>query len=70
MDFPPGPAADGTERVLVRSKFDGAWCRGFEVADTARQPGGASRVRLRRISDGAILPVWFDWNEEVVPDEG
>ena len=67
-DSRPGQQADRTDRVAVRSRFDGAWCGGFEVADRAHGPDGVSRVQLRRLSDGAILPVWFDW-AEVVPDE-
>ena len=40
--------------VEVRRRFDQAWARGFEVADT--EPDG---YRLRRRSDGALLPVSF-----------
>lgn len=43
----------GTE-VEVRRRFDGAWARGFEICghtDTG--------YRLRRHSDGAVLPVPF-----------
>jgi hypothetical protein len=43
----------GTE-VEVRRRFDQAWSRGFSVVD--QTPGG---YRLRRESDGAILPVAF-----------
>jgi hypothetical protein len=40
--------------VEVRRRFDHEWARGFEIADTA--PDG---YRLRRRSDGAVLPVCF-----------
>lgn len=40
--------------VEVRRRFDHAWARGFEVADSA-----ADGYRLRRRSDGALLPVSF-----------
>lgn len=42
------------EPVEVRRRFDRAWARGFEVA-AAAQDG----YRLRRTSDGAVLPVAF-----------
>ncbi len=42
-------------RVEVRSSFDGTWVRGFEVAAT--DPDGS--VRLRRLSDGEVLPTPF-----------
>lgn len=43
----------GTE-VEVRRRFDRAWARGFEVSGHVE--GG---YRLRRLSDGAVLPVAF-----------
>ena len=43
----------GTE-VDVRCRFDQHWAHGFEIAEAA--PGG---YRLRRHSDGAVLPVSF-----------
>jgi hypothetical protein len=42
-------------RVEVRGRFDGAWSRGFEVAEVL--PDG---YRLKRLSDGAVLPVDFE----------
>jgi hypothetical protein len=50
----PGP---GT-RVEVRSRFDGAWCHGFEVAEVVDSLGQHA-FRLRRLSDGAVLPALF-----------
>ena len=48
--------------IEVRTRFDGAWVRGFEVAEeTAR--GDQTALRLRRRSDGSVLPTWF------TPDE-
>ncbi|MHB1503996.1 MAG: hypothetical protein ACYCTL_07595 [Acidimicrobiales bacterium] len=41
-------------RVDVRSRYVGAWSRGFEVAEHA--DGG---YRIRRMSDGSILPDVF-----------
>ena len=46
-------------RVEVRSRFEAAWTRGFEVAERVRE-GAESRYRVRRRSDGSILPVLFD----------
>lgn len=41
-------------RVEVRSSFDGAWLAGFAVVD--HDDDG---YRLRRLSDGEVLPVRF-----------
>jgi len=46
-------------RVEVRSRFEAAWTRGFEVAERIGD-GIGSRYKLRRRSDGSILPVLFD----------
>lgn len=47
------PLTVGTE-VEVRRRFDGGWARGFTVADCSD-----GRYRLRRLSDGSVLPVAF-----------
>lgn len=58
-------------RVTVRSRFLGEWCRGFEIVDVVKGDGG---YRVRRTSDGAVLPVVFsadDVTEEpaaLIPD--
>lgn len=50
----PTRLASGT-RVEVRIKLDAVrWAKGFEVVDA--QPSG---YRLRRLSDGEIMPVVF-----------
>jgi hypothetical protein len=49
-------------RVEVRSRFEAAWSRGFEVAERVGT-GAASRYKLRRRSDGSILPVLFEEND-------
>lgn len=41
-------------RVEVRSWFDGSWCRGFEIAGVL---DGGESYRIRRVSDGVVLPV-------------
>lgn len=55
IEVPPAASliAIGTE-VDVRRRFDGAWAHGFEVCD--QTDGG---YHLRRLSDGAVLPVAF-----------
>ncbi|HVM07533.1 MAG TPA: hypothetical protein VM345_03635 [Acidimicrobiales bacterium] len=52
--------------VEVRSTFDRSWKRGFRVESV--QGGG---YRIRRLSDGAVLPTVFAFNvvrEEVGSD--
>ncbi len=54
--------------VDVRSRFDGSWSGGFAVAEVVGkgQPVSELRYRLRRRSDGAVLPRLFS-HQEVVP---
>jgi hypothetical protein len=48
---------DTGTRVEVRSRFDRGWARGFEVAEVI---GGVDPgYRIRRRSDGSVLPVVF-----------
>jgi hypothetical protein len=44
--------------VEVRSRFESRWSRGFEVAD-CDDTNGPPVYKLRRRSDGSILPVVF-----------
>lgn len=46
-------------KVEVRDRFARAWRRGFEVAESVDGEG----YRIRRLSDGAILPVVFSGDE-------
>jgi hypothetical protein len=48
--------------VEVRSRFDRAWARGFEIAEQVAAEG-APRYRLRRRSDGSVLPALFGDDE-------
>ena len=48
--------------VEVRNRFDGRWSAGFEVVRDTPGPGGTP-YRLRRRSDGRILPGWFGAGE-------
>ncbi len=45
---------DPGARVEVRNRFDGSWAPGFEVVEDA-----GDGYRLRRCSDGAMLPITF-----------
>lgn len=45
-------------KVEVRDRFTDAWRRGFEVAEAV--DGG---YRIRRLSDGSVLPVVFTADE-------
>lgn len=49
---------EGT-KVEVRSQFDQAWSAGFEVA-ACEDGDDEARYRVRRLSDGMILPRTFD----------
>lgn len=60
------PVRPGT-RVEVRSRFDGHWAHGFEVCDAVDEAGDVS-YRLRRRSDGSVLPVLFS-HEDVREDK-
>lgn len=47
-------------RVEVRSRFDRRWARGFEVeAVVDDPPSEPARYRVRRRSDGSVLPAMF-----------
>ena len=41
----------------MRSRFDRAWARGFEVVEPV--DGASPGYRIRRRSDGSVLPVVF-----------
>jgi hypothetical protein len=47
-------------RVEVRSRFDDRWSRGFEIAEVEPDDAdGRTRYRVRRRSDGSVLPTLF-----------
>ena len=46
------------DRVEVRRRFDAQWARGFEIVELT--PNG---FRVRRESDGEVLPVEFTQDE-------
>jgi hypothetical protein len=47
------------QAVQVRCRFDGNWTSGFVICDV-RRDGSGVHVRIRRVSDGAELPLLFD----------
>ncbi len=56
-----GDVRAGT-RVEVRGRFESKWSRGFEVADcldAEHDATGKPMYKVRRRSDGSILPVSF-----------
>ena len=54
-EMPVEPRQD----VEVRCRFDGAWVAGFQVAEST-DVGGERRYRLMRLSDGVVLPEFFE----------
>jgi hypothetical protein len=48
--------------VEVRSRFDQRWARGFEVVEVVEDDDSAP-YRIRRRSDGYMLPASFTNNE-------
>ena len=56
--------ADDREEVEVRTRFDGGWVGGFEVVE---RKDDAPRVKVRRRSDGRVLPDEFG-PDEIRPD--
>jgi hypothetical protein len=53
-----GGDVDPGEGVQVRNRFDGNWVQGFEVAEVT-ETEHELQFRIRRRSDGAILPALF-----------
>lgn len=50
------------DEVEVRTRFDGHWIGGYELHDVDRGQG-EPRFRVRRQSDGRVLPDWFTAHE-------
>jgi hypothetical protein len=69
------PVNDGLSpgtRVQVRNRFDGGWSSSpFEVAEALEPPTPTQmlRYRVRRLSDGVVLPADFA-GEELRSDNG
>jgi hypothetical protein len=58
---PTGELGPGT-RVEVRNGYGSSWARGFVVTDVDSD-GDAEHYRLRRVSDGQVLPEAFEPDE-------
>jgi len=54
----------------VRNRFDGSWGGGFEVVETLLDNDGRARVRIRRLSDGHVLPALFEPGDVLVAGLG
>lgn len=52
--------------VEVRNRFDGTWSHGFEVVESVIGEKDGTQFRLRRLSDGYLLPVLFTADDIVV----
>jgi len=46
----------------VQSRFEQAWARGFEIVEQIPE-GDTLRYKVRRRSDGSVLPVLFSDHE-------
>lgn len=57
-----GDSLEPGTRVEVRGRFEGRWSRGFEIAGVEDD-----RYRVRRMSDGWVLPATFT-AEELRPE--
>jgi hypothetical protein len=67
--WPARTPIDAGAPVEVRNHFEGRWCDGFEVADRIDAGSKAVAYRLRRVSDGAVLPVLFA-DDDVIAARG
>jgi len=67
--WPRRPPIDTGAPVEVRGRYDGGWCAGFEVADRVETDASAVAYRLRRVSDGAVLPALFA-DDDVIAARG
>jgi hypothetical protein len=57
---PPAPGRPvRPDDIEVRCRFGDRWVTGFEVCEVIRL-NGATRYRLRRRSDGSVIPTLFD----------
>ena len=55
------------EHVRVRSRFDGRWSHGFVLVDK-RNDHLQQQFKVKRVSDGAVLPGVFS-SDEVKPED-
>jgi hypothetical protein len=62
------PLANFDDRLVVevRNRFDGSWSHGFEIVERLNGDGREPRFRLRRLSDGHVLPALFSADDIVI----
>ena len=58
-----GDVLDEGTGVQVRTRFDGRWAHGFEVASVRLQGAARPAYRIRRRSDHRVLPGFFPENQ-------
>jgi hypothetical protein len=56
--------------VEVRNRFDGSWSHGFAIVEHTISAEGEPRIRLRRLSDGHILPELFSADDVLLNPAG
>ncbi|HZU71793.1 MAG TPA: hypothetical protein VE990_03385 [Acidimicrobiales bacterium] len=49
--------------VNVRNRFDGHWSAGFQIVETLADHDDGPSFKLRRLSDGRVLPGLFHATE-------
>jgi len=66
-----GPAGDLVGATVdVRSRFEGTWCSGFQVAEVLTNLDRVLSYRVKRVSDGQTLPGTFSADEVERPTGG
>lgn len=62
----PGASAGVGAPAEVRNRFDGRWSPGFRV-ERVEEREGHLVVRVRRLSDGYVVPTWFPVSDVRTP---
>lgn len=62
MVVSPPQGAVSAGPVEVRNRFDGRWAGGYDLAEVDVRDGSV-HYRVRRCSDGAVIPGWFESEE-------
>ena len=52
--------------IEVRNRFDGSWSHGFEIVEHVAGDRTEPRFRLRRLSDGHVLPALFSADDVLI----
>ncbi|MGQ0832497.1 MAG: hypothetical protein ACT4OV_12550 [Microthrixaceae bacterium] len=55
--------------VQVRTRFDGCWASGFDVAEVVATNEAEPLYRVRRALDGSVLPVLFSADDLIEDSE-